>query len=92
MAKVEGFTDGACTGNPGPAEFAALLRCTNRTTTGGQARRSRSDLWALLEQLDVLRATERFERACARLEDAHAQQAHPDLLVLLAADALEAAP
>ncbi len=60
MKKVELYTDGACSGNPGPGGWAFILRCN---TTGKELERSdgepestnnRMELMAVIEGLNAL--------------------------------------
>ncbi len=59
-AAVELFTDGACSGNPGPGGWAYLLRHpasgAERTDSGGEARttNNRMELIAVVEGLSAL--------------------------------------
>ena len=61
MKKVDLFTDGACSGNPGPGGWAFILRCN---LTGKELERSDGDphttnnkmeLMAVIQGLDVLK-------------------------------------
>jgi ribonuclease HI len=61
MKKVSLFTDGACSGNPGPGGWAFILRCT---TTGKELERSdaepestnnKMELTAVIRGLEALR-------------------------------------
>jgi ribonuclease HI len=56
---VEVFTDGACSGNPGPGGWAALLRFgeRERELSGGEARttNNRMEMMAAIQALESLR-------------------------------------
>jgi ribonuclease HI len=58
-ARVTIFTDGACSGNPGPGGWAAILRASGRERrlSGGQARttNNRMELMAAIAALEALR-------------------------------------
>ena len=58
MAQVEIFTDGACSGNPGPGGWGAILRYgeTERELSGGEAdtTNNRMELTAAIEALNAL--------------------------------------
>ena len=45
MARIEIFTDGACSGNPGPGGWGVLLRYkdTEKEMNGGEAETTRSE-------------------------------------------------
>ena len=57
--QVEIFTDGACSGNPGPGGWAALLRCNGneKTISGGEARttNNRMEMMAAIKALEALK-------------------------------------
>lgn len=57
--EVEVFTDGACSGNPGPGGWGALLRCrgAEREICGGEERttNNRMELMAAIRALEALR-------------------------------------
>lgn len=59
MKKVEIFTDGACSGNPGPGGWAAVLRygTTEKELSGGEAAttNNRMELTAVIEALKALK-------------------------------------
>jgi ribonuclease HI len=59
VKKVEIYTDGACTGNPGPGGWAALLRYGNmeKMLSGGEANttNNRMELMAAIEGLNALK-------------------------------------
>ena len=59
MARVEIFTDGACSGNPGPGGWGAILRYgeTVRELSGGEAdtTNNRMELTAAIEALNALK-------------------------------------
>ena len=59
MARVEIFTDGACSGNPGPGGWGAILRCKDveKELSGGEAQttNNRMELTAVIEALKALK-------------------------------------
>ncbi len=59
MKKVEIFTDGACSGNPGPGGWGAILRCDGKekTLSGGEKEttNNRMELTAVIESLKLLK-------------------------------------
>ena len=59
MARVEIYTDGACSGNPGPGGWGALLRWkdTEKELSGGEAEttNNRMELTAVIEALKALK-------------------------------------
>ena len=59
MKHVEIFTDGACSGNPGPGGWGAILRCNGVTKelSGGEAdtTNNRMELTAAIEALSALK-------------------------------------
>lgn len=59
MKKVEIFTDGACSGNPGPGGWGAILRYAGREKelSGGEKEttNNRMELTAVITALDALR-------------------------------------
>lgn len=59
MKKVEIFTDGACSGNPGPGGWGAILRFngTEKELSGGEAHttNNRMELMAAIEALNALK-------------------------------------
>ena len=59
MARVEIFTDGACSGNPGPGGWGAILRWkdTEKELSGGEAEttNNRMELTAVIEALKILK-------------------------------------
>lgn len=59
MKRVEIFTDGACSGNPGPGGWGAVLRCngTEREISGGAANttNNRMELSGVIEALRLLK-------------------------------------
>lgn len=59
MKSVEVFTDGACSGNPGPGGWGAILRYngTERELSGGEAdtTNNRMELVAAIEALNALK-------------------------------------
>ncbi|TAM99018.1 MAG: ribonuclease HI [Rhizobiaceae bacterium] len=65
MKTVEIFTDGACSGNPGPGGWGAILRHNGaeRELSGGEAltTNNRMELMAAIEALDALKQPCRVE-------------------------------
>ncbi len=59
MKKVEIFTDGACSGNPGPGGWGAILRCNGveKELSGGEkaTTNNRMELTAVIEALKALK-------------------------------------
>lgn len=59
MKQIEMFTDGACSGNPGPGGWGAILRYNGqeRELSGGEARttNNRMELTAVIEGLSALK-------------------------------------
>lgn len=59
MKEVEIFTDGACSGNPGPGGWGAILRCEGREKelSGGEAHttNNRMELTGVIEALSALK-------------------------------------
>ena len=59
MKKVEIFTDGACSGNPGPGGWGAILRCgnTEKELSGGESNttNNRMELTAVISALKALK-------------------------------------
>ena len=59
MKYVEIFTDGACSGNPGPGGWGAVLRCDGKekTLSGGEKEttNNRMELTAVIESLKLLK-------------------------------------
>lgn len=59
MKKVEIFTDGACSGNPGPGGWGAILRYkeTEKEISGGEAltTNNRMELMAVISALKMLK-------------------------------------
>lgn len=59
MKFVEIFTDGACSGNPGPGGWGAVLRCDGKekTLSGGEKEttNNRMELTAVIESLKLLK-------------------------------------
>lgn len=59
MKQVEIFTDGACSGNPGPGGWGAILRCggTEKELSGGEkdTTNNRMELTAVIEALKALK-------------------------------------
>lgn len=59
MRFVEIFTDGACSGNPGPGGFGAILRCDGREKelSGGEAHttNNRMELMGVISALEALK-------------------------------------
>ncbi|MBR1604523.1 MAG: ribonuclease HI [Alphaproteobacteria bacterium] len=61
MARVEIFTDGACSGNPGPGGWGAILRWKGqeKELSGGetQTTNNRMELTAVIESLKALKVS-----------------------------------
>ena len=59
MDKVEIFTDGACSGNPGPGGWGALLRCrgVEKELSGGETltTNNRMEMMAVIQALEALK-------------------------------------
>ena len=59
MKKVEIYTDGACSGNPGPGGWGAILRCNGieKELSGGEkaTTNNRMELTAVIEALKALK-------------------------------------
>lgn len=59
MKKVEIFTDGACSGNPGPGGWGAILRCNGaeKELSGGEkdTTNNRMELTAVISALKALK-------------------------------------
>ena len=59
MKKVEIFTDGACSGNPGPGGWGAVLRCgtAEKELSGGEKNttNNRMELTAVISALSALK-------------------------------------
>ncbi len=59
MAIIEIFTDGACSGNPGPGGWGVILRyrCTEKELSGGapETTNNRMELTAVIEALKALK-------------------------------------
>ena len=59
MMRVEIFTDGACSGNPGPGGWGAILRCRDveKELSGGEAQttNNRMELTAVITALQALK-------------------------------------
>lgn len=59
MKKVEIYTDGACSGNPGPGGWGAILRCngTEKELSGGEkdTTNNRMELTAVISALKALK-------------------------------------
>ncbi len=59
MKQVDIFTDGACSGNPGPGGWGAILRYkgTDKEISGGEAQttNNRMELTAVIESLKLLK-------------------------------------
>ena len=59
MRFVEIFTDGACSGNPGPGGFGAILRCDGheKELSGGEAHttNNRMELMGVITALEALK-------------------------------------
>ena len=69
LKKVEIFTDGACSGNPGPGGWGAVLRYkgTEKELSGGEANttNNRMELTAVISALQALK-----EKCSVPLENA----------------------
>ncbi len=63
LTAVELFTDGACSGNPGPGGWGALLRCrgVERELSGGEALTTNNRM----ELMAAIVALESLKRPCA---------------------------
>ncbi|WP_035107035.1 ribonuclease HI [Desulfovirgula thermocuniculi] len=63
MAEIEIYTDGACSGNPGPGGYGVILRCGphTRELSGGFARttNNRMELIAVIKGLEALKRPSR---------------------------------
>jgi len=61
MKQVAIYTDGSCSGNPGPGGYAAILQCQEHTreVTGGEPNttNNRMELQAVVAALEVIKAT-----------------------------------
>ncbi|MEE1056833.1 MAG: ribonuclease HI [Acutalibacteraceae bacterium] len=59
MKKVEIFTDGACSGNPGPGGWGSILRynTTEKEISGGESKttNNRMEITAVIEALSLLK-------------------------------------
>ena len=59
MKEVEIFTDGACSGNPGPGGWGAILRYkgVEKELSGGEANttNNRMELSAVISALEILK-------------------------------------
>lgn len=59
LTKIEMFTDGACSGNPGPGGWGTILRCgtTEKELSGGDANttNNRMELLAVINGLSALK-------------------------------------
>lgn len=59
MKKVEIFTDGACSGNPGPGGWCAILKCdgAEKVLSGGEKEttNNRMELTAVIKALEALK-------------------------------------
>ena len=64
MKKIEIFTDGACSGNPGPGGWGAILRFngTEKELSGGEkdTTNNRMELTAAISALSVIKNTPSF--------------------------------
>ena len=62
MTEVTIWTDGACSGNPGPGGWAAILRCgeAEKVLSGGEANTTNNRM----ELTAVIRALEALKRPC----------------------------
>ena len=61
LTKVDMFTDGACSGNPGPGGFGTILRCNGveKELSGGEPEttNNRMELMAVIAGLKALKRT-----------------------------------
>ena len=59
MTEVELFTDGACSGNPGPGGWGAILRCQGKEKElsggDGNTTNNKMELTAVIEGLKALK-------------------------------------
>jgi len=59
MKNIEIFTDGACSGNPGPGGWGAIIRCgnTEKEISGGEKNttNNRMELMAFIKALEMLK-------------------------------------
>lgn len=59
LTKIEMFTDGACSGNPGPGGWGTILRCgtTEKELSGGEVNttNNRMELLAVINGLSALK-------------------------------------
>ena len=62
LTKVELFTDGACSGNPGPGGYGALLRCGRFEKEISGCERSTTN--NRMELMAVIRGLEALNRRC----------------------------
>ena len=62
LTKVEIFTDGACSGNPGPGGYGVILRCNGveKELSGGEANTTNNRM----ELLAVITALKALKRSC----------------------------
>ncbi len=63
MKKVEAYTDGACSGNPGPGGYGVILRCEGREKelSGGEPHTTNNRM----ELMGVITALEALKYPCA---------------------------
>lgn len=63
MEQIDIFTDGACSGNPGPGGWGAILRCgeQEKELSGGEAATTNNRM----EMLAVITALNSLKRPCA---------------------------
>jgi ribonuclease HI len=70
MAEVQIWTDGACSGNPGPGGWGALLRCNGieKELSGAEAEttNNRMELMAAIQALETLKRPCRESRSRTR--------------------------
>ncbi len=66
MKTVEMFTDGACSGNPGPGGWGAILRFNGVTegTVGRRGRSPPSNRMELMAAISALNALKEPARSC----------------------------
>jgi ribonuclease HI len=72
---VEIYTDGACSGNPGPGGWGALLRCADKTREiwGGEAHTTNNRM-ELIAVIQALLALKRPAAACVHTDSTYVQQ------------------
>ena len=62
LTEVQLYTDGACSGNPGPGGYGAILRCKGyeKEISGGEAKTTNNRM----ELMAVIRGLEALNRRC----------------------------